>query len=158
LSKRRHEPPRIVGDLLSGGIAEKQARSDQYQLTIAKLPLANGFDNLAPIGGRFSKNRTFSGRREVRWGGGWGHGRSGSDAGLGATAGGAGSAAAPEALDDDHVAAANRGHGGRWSAAARAARRRRHAPSRDRSTAVVRRSALLARAMFTLRVAVASNP
>ena len=33
--KRRHEPPRIVGDLLSAEIAEKQARSIKYQLTIA---------------------------------------------------------------------------------------------------------------------------
>jgi len=38
--KRRHEPPRIVGDLLNAEIAEKQARSIKYQLTIAKLPLA----------------------------------------------------------------------------------------------------------------------
>ena len=46
--KRRHEPPRIVGDLLSAEIAEKQARSIKYQLTIAKLPLAkdlDGFDH-----------------------------------------------------------------------------------------------------------------
>jgi len=39
--KRRHEPPRIVGDLLAAEIAEKQARSIKYQLTIAKLPLLN---------------------------------------------------------------------------------------------------------------------
>jgi DNA replication protein DnaC len=38
--KRRHEPPRIVGDLLSAEIAEKKARSIKYQLAIAKLPLA----------------------------------------------------------------------------------------------------------------------
>src|ERR1700720_3065952 len=38
--KRRHEPSGIVGDLLSAEIAEKQARSIKYQLTIAKLPLA----------------------------------------------------------------------------------------------------------------------
>jgi DNA replication protein DnaC len=38
--KRRHETPRIVGDLLSAEVAEKQARSIKYQLTIAKLPLA----------------------------------------------------------------------------------------------------------------------
>src|SRR3954452_2058181 len=38
--KRRHEPPRIVGDLLSAEISEKQARSIKYQITIAKLPLA----------------------------------------------------------------------------------------------------------------------
>jgi DNA replication protein DnaC len=38
--KRQHEPPRIVGDLLTAEIAEKQARSIKYQMTIAKLPLA----------------------------------------------------------------------------------------------------------------------
>ena len=42
--KRRHEPPRIVGDLLSAEIAEKQARSIKYQLTIAKLPPAKDLD------------------------------------------------------------------------------------------------------------------
>lgn len=42
--KRRHELPRIVGDLLSAEIAEKQARSIKYQLTIAKLPLAKDLD------------------------------------------------------------------------------------------------------------------
>src|SRR5206468_6823046 len=42
--KRRHEPPRVVGDLLSAEIAEKQARSIKYQLTIAKLPLAKDID------------------------------------------------------------------------------------------------------------------
>jgi DNA replication protein DnaC len=42
--KRRYEPPRIVGDLLSAEIAEKQARSIKYQLTIAKLPLAKDLD------------------------------------------------------------------------------------------------------------------
>ena len=38
--KRQHEPPRIVGDLLQSEIAEKQARSIRYQLSVAKLPLA----------------------------------------------------------------------------------------------------------------------
>src|ERR1700732_5642415 len=42
--KRRHEPPRILGDLLSAEISEKQARSIKYQLTIAKLPLAKDVD------------------------------------------------------------------------------------------------------------------
>ena len=42
--KRQHEPPKIVGDLLSAEIAEKQARSIKYQLTIAKLPLAKDID------------------------------------------------------------------------------------------------------------------
>ena len=43
--KRRHEPPRIVGDLLSAEIAEKRARSIKYQLTIAKLPLAKDIED-----------------------------------------------------------------------------------------------------------------
>src|SRR6516165_2113665 len=38
--KRQHEPQRIIGDLLTAEINEKQARSIKYQLTIAKLPLA----------------------------------------------------------------------------------------------------------------------
>jgi DNA replication protein DnaC len=42
--KRRHEPARIIGDLLAAEIAEKQARSIKYQLTIAKLPLAKDLD------------------------------------------------------------------------------------------------------------------
>ena len=36
--KRSHEPQTIVGDLLQAEIAEKQARSIKYQITIAKLP------------------------------------------------------------------------------------------------------------------------
>ena len=51
--KRECEPPRIVGDLLRAEIAEKQARSIKYQLTIAKLPLAKDIDDFqfggAPI-------------------------------------------------------------------------------------------------------------
>ncbi len=43
--KRQHEPPRIVGDLLQSEIAEKQARSIRYQLSIAKLPLAKDIDD-----------------------------------------------------------------------------------------------------------------
>ncbi|MGZ9072858.1 MAG: IS21-like element helper ATPase IstB [Rhodoplanes sp.] len=38
--KRQHEPQRVVGDLLTAEISEKQARSIKYQLTIARLPLA----------------------------------------------------------------------------------------------------------------------
>jgi DNA replication protein DnaC len=41
--KRQHEPQRIIGDLLTAEINEKQARSIKYQLTIAKLPLAKDF-------------------------------------------------------------------------------------------------------------------
>lgn len=43
--KRQHEPPQIVGDLLQSEIAEKQARSIRYQLTIAKLPLAKDIND-----------------------------------------------------------------------------------------------------------------
>ena len=43
--KRQHEPPRIVGDLLTAEISEKQARSIKYQLTVAKLPLAKDIDD-----------------------------------------------------------------------------------------------------------------
>ena len=43
--KRRHEPARIVGELLSAEIADKQARSIKYQLTLAKLPLAKEIDD-----------------------------------------------------------------------------------------------------------------
>ena len=32
--KRQHEPQRIVGDLLTAEVSEKQARSIRYQLTI----------------------------------------------------------------------------------------------------------------------------
>ena len=38
--KRQHPVQRIVGDLLQAEIAEKQARSIKYQLTIARVPLA----------------------------------------------------------------------------------------------------------------------
>jgi DNA replication protein DnaC len=43
--KRQHEPPKIVGDLLSAEITEKQARSIKYQLTVAKLTLAKDIED-----------------------------------------------------------------------------------------------------------------
>jgi DNA replication protein DnaC len=43
--KREHQPERIVSDLLTSEIAEKQARSIKYQMTIAKLPLAKDVDD-----------------------------------------------------------------------------------------------------------------
>ena len=43
--KRQHEPQRIVGDLLTAEITEKQARSIRYQITIAKLPLAKDVED-----------------------------------------------------------------------------------------------------------------
>ena len=45
--KRQHEPVRIVGDLLTAEISEKQARRVRYQITIAKLPLAKDVDDFA---------------------------------------------------------------------------------------------------------------
>jgi len=45
--KRQHEPQRIVGDLLTAEISEKQARSVKYQITIAKLPLARDVEDFA---------------------------------------------------------------------------------------------------------------
>ena len=43
--KRKHEPQRLVGDLLKAEISEKQARSIKYQLTVAKLPLAKDVED-----------------------------------------------------------------------------------------------------------------
>ena len=43
--KRAHEPSRVVDDLLSAEIAEKQARSIKYQIAIAKLPFATEIDD-----------------------------------------------------------------------------------------------------------------
>ena len=45
--KRQHEPIRIVGDLLTAEISEKQARSIRYQISIAKLPLAKDVDDFS---------------------------------------------------------------------------------------------------------------
>jgi DNA replication protein DnaC len=42
--KRQHEPQRIIGDLLTAELSEKQARSMKYQLTVAKLPFAKEID------------------------------------------------------------------------------------------------------------------
>jgi DNA replication protein DnaC len=38
--KRKHEPQKVIGDLMTAEISEKQARSIKYRLTIAKLPFA----------------------------------------------------------------------------------------------------------------------
>jgi DNA replication protein DnaC len=43
--KRQHEPQRIVGELLTAEITEKQARSIRYQISIARLPLAKDIDD-----------------------------------------------------------------------------------------------------------------
>ena len=54
--KRKHEPQRLVGDLLKAEISEKQARSIRYQLTIAKLPLAKDIDDFAFNGTPINEN------------------------------------------------------------------------------------------------------
>ena len=38
--KRRHPVQRIIGELLKAEIADKQARSIKYQMSVARLPLA----------------------------------------------------------------------------------------------------------------------
>ena len=67
--KRRHEPPRIVGDLLSAEIAEKQARSIKYQLTIAKLPLAKSLPWRRP--GTSTTSTSPARRSTRRWSATW---------------------------------------------------------------------------------------
>ncbi|NWG45270.1 MAG: ATP-binding protein [Alphaproteobacteria bacterium] len=48
--KRQHPVPQIVGELLKAEIAEKQARSIKYRLTIAKLSLAKEMADFAFTG------------------------------------------------------------------------------------------------------------
>ncbi len=45
--KRQHEPQRVVSDLLTAELSEKQARSIKYQIAIAKLPMAKEIDEFA---------------------------------------------------------------------------------------------------------------
>ena len=54
--KRRDTPARIIGELLAAEIAEKQARSIKYQMTIAKLPLAKDLDGFAFAGTPINEN------------------------------------------------------------------------------------------------------
>ncbi|GMG85484.1 IS21-like element helper ATPase IstB [Paralimibaculum aggregatum] len=42
--KRQHEPQRVVGDLLTAELSEKQARSIKYQMAIARMPFAKEID------------------------------------------------------------------------------------------------------------------
>jgi DNA replication protein DnaC len=48
--KRQYEPARIIGELLAAEIAEKQARSIKYQMTLAKLPLAKDLNSFTFAG------------------------------------------------------------------------------------------------------------
>ena len=62
--KRQHEPQRVVGDLLSAELSEKQARSIRYQIAVAKLPLAKAIEefvfNESPIMSIFRGSSTCS--------------------------------------------------------------------------------------------------
>ena len=42
--KRQHGPQQVIGDLVAAETAEKQARSINYQMALAKLPLAKDVD------------------------------------------------------------------------------------------------------------------
>ena len=48
--KRQHEPQRVIGDFVAAEVAEKQARSIKYQITIARLPLAKDIDEFGFAG------------------------------------------------------------------------------------------------------------
>ena len=63
--KRKHEPQRLVGDLLKAEISEKQARSIRYQMTIAKLPLAKDVDDFAFKGTPINEGLVRSALRRV---------------------------------------------------------------------------------------------
>ena len=54
--KRGYEPARVVGELLAAEIAEKQARSIKYQMTLAKLPLAKDLDGFTFAGTPINEN------------------------------------------------------------------------------------------------------
>ena len=47
MRKRQHEPQRVVSDLLTAELSEKQARSIKYQIAIARLPMAKEIDEFA---------------------------------------------------------------------------------------------------------------
>jgi DNA replication protein DnaC len=82
--KRQHEPQRIVGDLLTAEISEKQVRSIKYQIAIAKLPLAKDIDDFrfdgTPINETLVRDLTggnfLAHRRNVVLVGGTGSGKS----------------------------------------------------------------------------------
>ena len=82
--KRKHEPVHIIGDLLKAEIAEKQARSIKYQLTIAKFPLAKDLSDFVfddtPINGALVKDLAAGGfitqQRNIVLVGGTGSGKS----------------------------------------------------------------------------------
>ena len=61
--KRQHEPQRIVGELLTAEVSEKQAHSIRYQLTIAKLPLAKDLDDFEFTGTPINENARSRSRR-----------------------------------------------------------------------------------------------
>lgn len=82
--KRKHEPVHFLGDLLKAEIAEKQARSIKYQLTIAKFPLAKDLSDFVfedtPVNAALVKDLAAGGfitqQRNIVFVGGTGSGKS----------------------------------------------------------------------------------
>jgi DNA replication protein DnaC len=71
--KRQHPVQHIVADLLKAEIAEKQARSIKYQLTIARMPLAKEVEDFdfegadqRDAGARVGDRRVFGGATQCR--------------------------------------------------------------------------------------------
>ena len=81
--KRQHGVEKVIGALLKAGIAAKNARSINYQMTIAKLPLAKELAGLSfegtPINGalieQLSTGAFLAGQRNVVLAGGTGTGK-----------------------------------------------------------------------------------
>jgi hypothetical protein len=71
--KRQHEPQRVVGDLLTAELSEKQARSIKYQMTVARMPFAKEVDEFAfddtPINETLVRDLAGGVRRGARTGG-----------------------------------------------------------------------------------------
>jgi hypothetical protein len=65
--KRQHEPQKIVGDLLTAEISEKQARSIKYQMTIARLPLARRSTSLTSTRRRSTKRWSANSPAVASW-------------------------------------------------------------------------------------------
>ena len=60
--KRQHPAQKIIGQLLKAEIADKQARSIKYQMSVAKLPLAKELTDFdftgTPVNEPFRWDRT----------------------------------------------------------------------------------------------------
>jgi hypothetical protein len=71
--KRQHEPQRVVGDLLTAELSEKQARSIKYQRAIARMPFAKEIDEFTfedtPVNETLGRDLAGGVRRGARTGG-----------------------------------------------------------------------------------------